>query len=442
MNMENQQMNKLIKILSLSAITLALSACGSSNSGSSEVIPTPPLVSTLPSVIIGEISAVSASTITVNQHELPATSADIEIDETNASLAQLKVGMMVEVETNGSQATEIDYDPNFKGPVFVQGDSVSIAGVQLESFDKSQVNNGDLVEVSGYSSAYNTLTVTYQQPISNLQTELEVEGVVTMLDSQQRTFMLGNISVNYQQADVDGVLANEQFVEVEGFLSGQQLMATEVDSERRSDFTDNIDTEFSGQITWLNNDATLMTINNNLQVSLTAQTRYEDGVAADLAVGAFVDVEATYQQSNDLFVAQEVEFESKGNGSFVNNSQFSVSGLTVYNQGIVSVNGIEFVINNQTIFDDGLTPATINGQWLELEGLIADDKNIVHEVELLDADDSLNLTGSISMTENSQAMLWGYISEDNSLAPFVGQYAELECDFVSGNQVRACHLDD
>ncbi|MGO2365090.1 MAG: DUF5666 domain-containing protein [Pseudoalteromonas sp.] len=441
--MKNQHTSHLIKILSLSTIALALSACGSSSSESSSTTPetTTPETATLPNVLIGAVSGTSGSSITINQRELPAASAEIEINGVNGSLSQLQDGMMVEAETNGTEVTEIDYDPNFKGPILVENGTASIAGVILEEFDSTSVNNGDLVEVSGFNSAFNTLTVTYQQAITNSLTELEVEGVVTQLNTQLRTFQLGNITINYQQAEVDGLISNGQFVEIEGVMQDQQLMASEVDAERQNDFDDNIDTELNGKITFINNNSTLMTINGQWQVSLTEQTRYEDGTINDLAVGALVEVEALYQQQSDLFMAQEVDFESVSSNPTTINKEFSVAGVASFNEGIVTVNNHQFTLSNQTVFDDGLTQATINGQFLELEGIITDDINIVSEVELMDANDSLNLTGYV-ITQSEQSTLWGYVSEDNSLNAYADQYVELECEFVSGNQVRACHLDD
>ncbi|MGO2291934.1 DUF5666 domain-containing protein [Pseudoalteromonas sp.] len=441
--MKNQHTSHLIKILSLSTIALVLSACGSSSSESSSTTPetTTPETATLPNVLIGAVSATSGSSITINQRELPAASAEIEIDGENGSLSQLQVGMMVEAETNGTQVTEIDYDSNFKGPILVENGTASIAGMILEEFDSTSVNNGDLVEVSGFNSAFNTLTVTYQQAITNSLTELEVEGVITQLDTQLRTFQLGNITINYQQAEVDGFISNGQFVEVEGVMQNQQLMASEVDAERQNDFDDNIDTELNGKITFINNNSTLMTISGQWQVSLTEQTRYEDGTVYDLAVGELVDVEALYQQQSDLFIAQEVDFESSSSNPTAINKAFSVAGVASFNEGIVTINNHQFTLNNQTVFDDGLTQATINGQFLELEGIITDDINIVSEIELMDANDSLSLTGYV-ITQSEQSTLWGYVSEDNSLNAYADQYAELECELVSGNQVRACRLDD
>lgn len=433
-----RQQKTIPQVILLSALTLALTACGSSSSQSNE--PTSPTAN-LPSVLIGELTAMTATTITVNQHEIPASNAEVEIDGIDGSLNDLKKGMMIEVETNGSYATEIDYDPNFKGPVQIQDNTINIAGVTLSGFDSSTVKDGDLVEVSGYNSAYNRLTVTYQQAISDPQTELEVEGIVSALNTQQRTFSLGNIMINYQQADVDGALFNGQFVEVEGFMNGQQLLANEVDAKQYNHFDDDTKSQLAGQITWLNNDSTLMTINGQWQVSLNAQTRYDDGTVADLAIGRFVEVDALWQQTNNRFVAQEIEFVFT-NDVVNSNSAFSVAGLVTYTQGVATINGIEFMLNNQTVFDDGLTLNSIEGRWLELEGIIADDKHIVSEVELMEWDESLNLTGFVSADQNMQASLWGYVSEDNSLEQYLNQYVELECQWVAENQVTACRLDD
>ncbi|KKM07970.1 hypothetical protein LCGC14_1728560, partial [marine sediment metagenome] len=88
----HSQHKTITQIISLSALTLALTACGSSNSQSNELT-TP--TAQLPSVLIGELTATTATTITVNQHEIPASNAEVEIDGVDGSLSDLKKGMMV-----------------------------------------------------------------------------------------------------------------------------------------------------------------------------------------------------------------------------------------------------------------------------------------------------------------------------------------------------------
>lgn len=438
--MTNQSIKNTVKLISLSAITIALTACGSSssNNDSNELTAS----ANLPSVIIGQVTGVTSDSITVNDHIIAAGSAEVEIEGNNATLANIKQGMMVEVETNGTSATEIDYDPVFKGPINIQNDQVSIAGVTLSNLNRSDFSQGQLFEISGYSHSLNSLTVTYQAPITNSQSELEVQGSITNLNQQLRTFNLGDLVINYQQADIDGTLSNGQLVEVEGFYNNAIFTAIEVDAEQSLSFIDNIDTELEGVITFVNNNMSLITLNSQWQVSINDQTQFEDGTTANLVVGQVIEVDGVWQQADNKLLAQEIEFESTNINSNTTNQQFSVAGVISYEQNIATINGIEFTFNSQTVFEDGLSVNTLDGQWVELEGTYNNEQNSVSEVELEDDTSEINLTGLVSANQNQQATLWGYISEDNSLTQYLNQTVELECQWVASNQVRACVLDD
>ncbi len=438
--MTNQSIKNTAKLISLSAITLALTACGSSssNNDNNEQITS----ANLPSVIIGQVTGVTSDSITVNDHTITASSAEIEIDGNNATLANIKQGMMVEVETNGTSATEIDYDPVFKGPINIQNDQVSIAGVTLSNLNSSDFSQGQLFEISGYSHSLNSLTVTYQALITNSGSELEVQGNITNLNQQLRTFNLGNLVINYQQADIDGTLSNDQLVEVEGFYNNAIFTATEIDAEQSLSFTNNIDTELEGVITFVNNNMSLITLNSQWQVSINDQTQFEDGTTANLVVGQVVEVDGVWQQADNKLLAQEIEFESTNITPNTTNQQFSVAGVVSSEQNIATINGIEFTFNSQTVFEDGLSVNNLDGQWVELEGTYNNEQNSVSEAELEDDTSEINLTGLVSANQNQQATLWGYISEDNSLTQYLNQTVELECQWVASNQVRACVLDD
>ncbi|MEL0655515.1 DUF5666 domain-containing protein [Pseudoalteromonas issachenkonii] len=438
--MTNQSIKNTAKLISLSAITLALTACGSSssNNDNNELAAS----ANLPSVIIGQVTGVTSDSITVNDHIIAAGSAEVEIGGNNATLTNIKQGMMVEVETNGAHATEIDYDPVFKGPINIQNDQVSIAGITLSNLNSSDFSQGQLFEISGYSHSLNSLTVTYQTPITNSQSELEVQGSITNLNQQLRTFTLGDLVINYQQADIEGTLSNGQLVEVEGFYNNAIFTATEVDAEQSLSFTDNIDTELEGVITFVNNNMSLITLNSQWQVSINAQTQFEDGTTANLVVGQVIEVDGVWQQADNKLLAQEIEFESTNINSNTTNQQFSVAGVVSYEQNMAKINGIEFTFNSQTVFEDGLSVNTLDGQWVELEGTYNNEQNTVSEVELEDDTSEINLTGLVSANQNQQATLWGYISEDNSLTQYLNQTVELECQWVASNQVRACVLDD
>ena len=94
------------------------------------------------------------------------------------------------------------------------------------------------------------------------------------------------------------------------------------------------------------------------------------------------------------------------------------------------------------MFEDELTADTLSGEWLELEGIIDGQNYIVSEVERDNSNELLELKGIVTANASQQASLFGYISEDNSLASFTEQYVDLECQWVQDNIVRACQLDD
>lgn len=438
--MNNSPIKSTVKLISLSAISLALCACGSSSSSSeSDAVSN---VSNFPSVIIGQVSDVTNSAITINSHTVPASSAEVELDGNNASLSDIKVGMFVEVETNGSQATEIEYDPLLKGPVYIDGDTLSIAGITLNNTQNTNLSQGELLEVSGYSDSTNSITVTYQAAISNAQEELELLGNISNLNTQSGTFNLGNLLINYQQAEVEGALNNGQLVEVEGLLNADTVIATEVDAEQKLNFNDDTQAELEGVITFVNNDETLITINSKWQVAVNDQTQFEDGTATNLITGQRVEVDAQWQQNNNQLLATNIEFDSSNTEPTVTSYTFSVSGRVSVSDNTATINGNKFTLTNQTRYEDGLTAQTLNGQWLELEGTYNNDQVLVSEVEIEDNTSTLDLKGNVTLNDNNQATLWGYVSEDSTLTQFTDQYVELECQWVNTNQVRACALDD
>ena len=187
-----------LSIITLITISVLLTGCGSSGNNEESA----PNTLTLPSLLVGKISAVSDTSITINQHQIAANNADIEMDDNRASIKDLKVGMMVEVETNGKEATEIDYDPSFKGPININEQGATIAGFKLNNLNTENLSDGSLVELSGYNNNHSEFTVTYQQPLTS-NVELELEGFITELDTASSTFKLGNLTILYQHADIE-----------------------------------------------------------------------------------------------------------------------------------------------------------------------------------------------------------------------------------------------
>lgn len=117
-------------------------------------------------------------------------------------------------------------------------------------------------------------------------------------------------------------------------------------------------------------------------------------------------------------------------------AEFKLTGRTTWQLGQLMVNGIPFVLDEGTRFKDGLSEDDLGGRWVDLEGVVEEGVRVIREVETLDEEDEMELEGPVA-----QGRIWGYVTSDNSLAPFEGRWLELECKF-DGMRLSRCRQDD
>lgn len=117
-------------------------------------------------------------------------------------------------------------------------------------------------------------------------------------------------------------------------------------------------------------------------------------------------------------------------------AEFKLTGRTTWQLGQLMVNGIPFVLDEGTRFKDGLSEDDLGGRWVDLEGVVEAGVRVIREVEALDEEDEMELEGPVA-----QGRIWGYVTSDNSLAPFEGRWLELECKF-DGMRLSRCRQDD
>lgn len=117
-------------------------------------------------------------------------------------------------------------------------------------------------------------------------------------------------------------------------------------------------------------------------------------------------------------------------------AEFKLTGRTTWQLGQLMVNGIPFVLDEETRFKDGLSEDDLGGRWVDLEGVVEAGLRVIREVEALDEEDEMELEGPVA-----QGRIWGYVTSDNSLAPFEGRWLELECKF-DGMRLSRCRQDD
>ncbi|MFB0777554.1 hypothetical protein [Aeromonas salmonicida] len=117
-------------------------------------------------------------------------------------------------------------------------------------------------------------------------------------------------------------------------------------------------------------------------------------------------------------------------------AEFKLTGRTTWQLGQLMVNGIPFVLDEGTRFKDGLSEDDLGGRWVDLEGVVEEGLRVIREVEALDEEDEMELEGPVA-----QGRIWGYVTSDDSLAPFEGRWLELECKF-DGMRLSRCRQDD
>jgi hypothetical protein len=284
--------------------TAMLSGCGSDDSSDSRAS----------SSFVGAIEAVdmNADTMTINSMPLSLASTHIELNGQYVDKNNLAAGMQVDVEFDDGVAYEVELDPEIVGAVEeIQADSIKVNG-QLFTFSNLDVSNivvGDWVMLSGYMDATSKWVLIAINEI-DFTTQALHEGKISALNLNTKKFKIGDVDIEYSGAFLDhedeAELSDGVWVEVEGsYNTGSKIFdATDVDVENELDLAN---AEVEGYVTDLDDNKTSMTLNGKTVVIITENTRFEDGIKSDLAVGRKVDVDLTNNAGQ--LQASEIEFD-------------------------------------------------------------------------------------------------------------------------------------
>ncbi|MBC7004174.1 hypothetical protein BIZ37_16545 [Photobacterium sp. BZF1] len=411
-------------------LSLAVTGCGGdsgSSDGGSDIVPSSPLART-----IGTVDSVSYpdESFTINKHQLDGSQATISYDDSSYSFDELKQGMQVEVEYQDNQAQQVYLQPAATGQVTAVSDSsLSINGISYD-YPGSGFNVGDWVMLYGLvepDDSWKVTVVTVVDP----QTTAEIEGAISGLDTSQSVFTIATVQVDYSNAAIEDSrsLADGLWVEVYGQFDGSLFVASIIDIRDNDDVRN---TELEGIITWVSPDLTSFEIGGNVRIYTNGNTSFDDGTRSNLEIGAVVEVDLI-ELENKLF-ATRVDFQDQV--SVPDNLEFNVEGEASYDGVTLSINGIAFVIDANTEFDDGISLSNVNGQWVELDGKSSSGNYVLKEVEPERKDNEISLEGPV---ENG--IMWGYSATDSSLEQFNGQWVDIECQRASDNSLSFCRLD-
>jgi Domain of unknown function (DUF5666) len=261
--------------------------------------------------------------VTVNGVQYASDQARITIDGSPANGSALQVGQVVRVHGRVSPdgttgiADEVEFVSDVRGEITardVQAGTFAVLAQTVRIDDETLIAGGsaDLpvgtaVEVSGFANSAGELIasrVDVQQGASTLQ----VRGAVAALDTNARTFLINTLLVDYENAEVEGNLADGAvvFVQTDSGNGGGVLVAERVNVLPPAGASGE-QGDVEGVITSFASDAEFEV--NGQRVVGDERTDYR--VPGNLALGpdVFVQVSGTFEDG--VLVAEKVKAKKK-----------------------------------------------------------------------------------------------------------------------------------
>ena len=392
-------------------------------------------------VSVGTISGFGS--VIVNGVRYDTSNAVITIDGSAGSEADLAVGQVVAIsgtlDSGGSTgvAQSIEFDDIVEGPVTsvdAAAETLVVLGQLIRtdadtSFDDSfspasiaGVNVGDTVEISGFilaDGSINATRISREQPGG----DFEVTGVVANVTAD--TFEINGLVVDYSGAMLEdfpnGTIENGQPVEAEGQSLGAngELVATRVEYEGFEIGDDDIDqVEIEGFVTRFVSASDFDI--EGVPVTTNAQTQFENGSSADIALDTKLEVEGAFNASGVL-VADKIELKPRGDiriESLV--EAVSATDLTLL--------GVTVEVSSSTRYEDkssaNLEPFNLSnvsvGDYVEIRGFL-DGMNV--SATLLEREDfegEVGVRGIVDTANDPDFTILGILIQTDGATVFEG----------------------
>jgi len=444
----------MVKHSSLLVILFLLSSCGGSSDTSSpqpSVEPPPPPSST-PTQTVGVITGFGSVFINGIKYQTSATNISTD-DNSNAVETDLQVGMVVSL--NGSinndgktgNASSIHYEEQIKGPltsIDLAANTLIILGQtiifdELTSLDNVVLENlipGDFLEVSGFLNSDNQLYATRIELENNTDdSQLKIQGIIAMLNSETKTFSLGDISIDYSTAVFEGNnfndLADGELVRVKGVafaLVDNIFTISHIKIISTNDQHDDGDKRhLEGIITSFTSSENFIV--NGLQIMTTSDTRYEYGTIDSLSLNVRVKIKGTYDDQGRI-VANEIRIHQR--------TQLKLEGLVQVidlDSNTITVLDVVFEVSAQTKMKDesdvgerffDITDLVI-GDFVEIKGFVNNNsQNIATKLkrENVDFDKAIELKGLVTEITDFTFVIIGISVHTSETTKFEGVHGE------------------
>lgn len=179
--------------------------------------------------------------IIVNGVEYDTTNARISLDGRPADQSRLRVGQIVTLtgslnaEGTTGIADDVSVVGDLRGSITALDNpshSFSVLGQTVRTTDETlgdarELHVGMAVEVSGFRNAAGDI-VASRVDADDLERGAQIRGAIRALDRNAGTFMIDTLLVDYQNASLDGALAENAVVIVRGRASAGLVTARRV----------------------------------------------------------------------------------------------------------------------------------------------------------------------------------------------------------------------
>lgn len=260
----------------------------------------------------------------VNGVRFTTDDAEVETDDNeNASENDLSVGMTVLVQGRQTadgkinEANKITHFVHAEGPL----EAVSLSQNQLIVFGQTyQIDSrtvfddtsllslqpGDIIEISAIRSGDNTWLATYVE-LEEQQDTFKLKGELSNLNQEEQTFTLGQVTIDFSQADVDTSLSNGLFVKIEANQGAinNVILADEIEQADTDSDSDRISVD--GMVTEISENGFLM---SGRSILWDESSTFKAGTSADIVIGARVKVSGSISANG--FIAQTIRFDKQG----------------------------------------------------------------------------------------------------------------------------------
>ena len=311
-------------------MSIVISGCGGSSSSSdsnTDVVGIEGTGSpTTAKTSVGTIT--QTGDLEVNGVNYDTSEATVIIDGQQSQTNDLSLGQIVVIDGSINEdgqtgiAHQITFSTNVLGPIELINNEYAFIKVlgQLVSIDNNTVFEGitnlselqeqDIVQVSGYITSTNQFVASYIKRLND-QDSFEVTGVISNLDTQQQTFNIEGLTIDYSNAPSLPSLANDMLIEVQGSLiysnNGSTFIATMIQVVTTDIGKSGDALQLQGLVTQFNSSTEFSV--SKIPVRLADEVQFFGGHTENLELDVRVIVDGIFNDQGILIVTQ-VDFFS------------------------------------------------------------------------------------------------------------------------------------